>query len=90
MERRGAAPGPIPVSVRLTTAEGDPFGQVAVLTVQSSAYANAARILVRGSLVALALAVGVHGLRRARRRRRAQHPPADQGSVQQGAEVTHG
>jgi hypothetical protein len=66
-----AAAGPMEVTVHLTTADGTPFGRTGVLTVQSSAYANAARILVRAALIALALAVIVHGVRRARRMRRA-------------------
>jgi hypothetical protein len=74
-----AAAGPIPVTVQLTTASGQAFGRPVELTVQSSAYANAARILVRGALVALGLAVVVHGVRRARRMRRARRSaePAD-------------
>jgi hypothetical protein len=67
-----AAAGPIPVTIQLTTPEGRPFGTPGELTVQSSAYADAARILVRVALVALLLAVVVHGVRRARRARRAR------------------
>lgn len=70
-----AAAGPIPVTIQLTTSDGAPFGEPGELTVSSSAYANAARILVRVALGALLLAVVVHGIRRARRRRRA-HPVA--------------
>jgi hypothetical protein len=65
-----AAAGPIPVEVQLTTPDGRDFGEPGELTVQSSAYANAAGILVRVALGALVLAVVVHGVRRARRRRR--------------------
>jgi hypothetical protein len=66
-----AAAGPIAVAVELTTAQGGTFGEPGELTVQSSAYANAAGLLVRVALGALVLAVVVHGVRRARRRRRA-------------------
>jgi hypothetical protein len=66
-----AAAGPIPVAVELTTPRGDTFGEPGELTVQSSAYANAAGLLVRVALGALVLAVVVHGVRRARRRHRA-------------------
>jgi hypothetical protein len=58
------------VEVQLTTPDGRDFGEPGELTVQSSAYANAAGILVRVALGALVLAVVVHGVRRARRRRR--------------------
>ena len=73
-----AAAGPVPVTVQLTTAEGLPFGIPGELVVQSSAYADAARILVRAALAALLLAVVVHAVRRARRRRAAggAHAPA--------------
>ncbi len=71
-----AAAGPIPVTIQLTSASGRPFGEPGELTVQSSAYASAARILVRVALAALLLAVVVHGVRRARRRRAAAVPPA--------------
>ena len=64
-----AASGPIPVTVQLVTASGDPFGEPGLLVVQSAAYANAARVLVRIAIAALLLAVVVHGIRRARRRR---------------------
>jgi hypothetical protein len=72
------AAGSIPVVVQLTTAQGAPFGDATVLTVQSSAYANAARILVQVALGALLLAVVVHGVRRARRRRRSARSPANE------------
>jgi hypothetical protein len=85
-----AAAGPITVAVLLTTAEGDPFGVPGELTVQSSAYANAARILVRAALVALALAVVVHGIRRARRMRRAQRSAAEADQPMDVPEETHG
>jgi hypothetical protein len=65
-----AAAGPIPVAVELTTPQGGTFGEPGELTVQSSAYANAAGLLVRVALGALVLAVVVHGVRRARRRHR--------------------
>lgn len=61
--------GAIPVSIQITTADGDPFGVPGTLTVRSSAYANAARILVRVSLGLLLFTVLVHGVRRARGRR---------------------
>jgi hypothetical protein len=67
-----AAAGPIPVTIQLLTAEGDPFGEPGLLVVESAAYANAARVLVQVALGALVLAVAVHGVRRARRRRRAR------------------
>jgi hypothetical protein len=77
-----AAAGPIPVTVQLVTARGQAFGEPTVLVVESAAYANAARVLVQLALGALVLAVVVHGIRRARRRRRsdergqaASHPP---------------
>ena len=63
-----AAAGPIPVTIQITTEQGASFGTPGRITVQSSAYANAARILVRVALAALLLAVVVHGVRRARRR----------------------
>jgi hypothetical protein len=75
-----AAAGPVPVSIQLTTSTGDPFGEPGELTVSSSAYANAARILVRVALGALLLAVVVHGVRRARRRRRATATSAEHGA----------
>jgi hypothetical protein len=65
-----AAAGPIPVRVQLVTDQGDAFGEPGELVVESAAYANAARVLVQGALAALFLAVVVHGVRRARRRRR--------------------
>lgn len=61
--------GRIPVTIRLLTADGQPFGEPAQLVVRSSAYANAARVLVRVSLALLVTAVAVHGVRRARRAR---------------------
>lgn len=72
-----AAAGPVPVTVQVTTPEGRPFGDPGVLVVRSSAYADAARILVRVALVALLLAVVVHGVRRARRARRARRSTAE-------------
>jgi hypothetical protein len=69
-----AAAGPIPVTIRLLTAEGDAFGEPGLLIVESAAYANAARVLVQVALGALLLAVVVHGVRRARRRRRTPAP----------------
>jgi hypothetical protein len=66
-----AAAGPFPVAVQLTTERGVPFGEPGELSVRSSAYANAAGTLVRVALGALFLAVLVHGIRRARRLRRA-------------------
>jgi hypothetical protein len=62
------AAGPIPVTIQATTEEGKAFGVPGVLTISSSAYANAARLLVRGSLAILLVTVLVHGIRRARRR----------------------
>ena len=70
-----AAAGPIPVSIQMVTAEGQPYGTPGELVVGSAAYADAARVLVQVALGALVLAVLVHGVRRARRRRRAR--PAD-------------
>jgi hypothetical protein len=67
-----AAAGPIPVTIQLTTSQGDPFGEPGLLVVESAAYANAARVLVQVALGALLLAVVVHGVRRARRRRRSR------------------
>ena len=67
-----AAAGPIPVTIQLLTAQGDAFGEPGLLVVESAAYANAARVLVQVALGALLLAVVVHGVRRARRRRRSQ------------------
>ena len=64
-----AGSGPIPVTIQLVTSTGDPFGEPGLLVVQSAAYANAARVLVRAAIGALLLAVVVHGIRRARRRR---------------------
>jgi hypothetical protein len=69
-----AAAGPIPVTIRLLTAQGDAFGEPGLLIVESAAYANAARVLVQVALGALLLAVVVHGVRRARRRRRTPAP----------------
>ncbi len=85
-----ASAGPIPVTVRLTTAAGEAFGRPAVLTVQSSAYANAARILVQGALIALGLAVIVHGVRRARRMRRARRPGEPAHAPDDAPEVARG
>jgi hypothetical protein len=85
-----AAAGPVPVEVQLTTATGAPFGAPVEIMVQSSAYASAARLLVRGALAVLALAVVVHGIRRARRMRRAREAgrqPAEQPRL---SEVEHG
>ena len=65
-----AAAGPIPVTVQLVTDGGEAFGEPGLLIVESAAYANAARVLVQMALAALVLAVVVHGVRRARRRRR--------------------
>ena len=45
-----AAAGLVPVAVQLTTPQGEPFGSPGELTVRSSAYADAARILVRAAL----------------------------------------
>jgi hypothetical protein len=67
-----AAAGPIPVTIQLLTAQGEAFGEPGLLVVESAAYANAARVLVQVALGALLLAVVVHGVRRARRRRRSQ------------------
>ena len=67
-----AAAGPIPVTIQLLTAQGDEFGEPGLLVVESAAYANAARVLVQVALGALLLAVVIHGVRRARRRRRAR------------------
>lgn len=66
-----AAGGPIPVNAQLVTSTGEHFGEPGRLVVESSAYANAARVLVRVALATLVVTVAVHGLRRARRRRRA-------------------
>jgi hypothetical protein len=82
-----AAAGSIPVSVQLVTSEGQAFGEPTVLVVESAAYANAARVLVQLALAALVLAVVVHGVRRARRRRRAEAPgtsTAEPGASEQG------
>jgi hypothetical protein len=72
-----AGSGPIPVTIQLVTAEGAPFGEPGLLIVESAAYANAARVLVQVALAALVLAVVVHGVRRARRRRSSGPGPAD-------------
>ncbi|MDH3959592.1 MAG: DUF6049 family protein, partial [Actinomycetota bacterium] len=64
-----AAAGPIPVTIQMVTAEGEAFGVPGELVVESAAYANAARVLVQAALGGLLLAVLVHGIRRARRRR---------------------
>jgi hypothetical protein len=85
-----AAAGPIPVTVQLTTAAGAPFGRSAELIVASSAYANAARILVRAALVALGLAVAVHGVRRARRARRARRTTEGADMLDDPTGVTRG
>lgn len=68
---RVAAGGAIPVDVQLVTSAGRTFGEPGRLVVQSSAYANAARLLVRVALAALVITVAVHGIRRSRRRREA-------------------
>ncbi len=68
---RVAAAGKVPVTVQLTTAEGEPFGEPGELIVQTSAYASAARILVRVALVGLIASLVVHAVRRARRMRQA-------------------
>lgn len=78
------AGGRIPVTIRLVTREGDSFGESATLIVRSSAYANAARILVRASLAVLVIAVGVHGVRRFRRARRRRGEPAQDSATPQG------
>lgn len=86
-----AAAGPIPVTIQLTTTAGRPFGTPGTVTVQSSAYANAAGILVRVALAALALAVILHGIRRARRMRKARRARAGNPAVApdpEHAEVT--
>ncbi len=74
-----AAAGPIPVTVQMLTANGEPFGTPGELVVGSAAYADAARVLVQVALGALVLAVLVHGVRRARRMRRARRVQADTG-----------
>jgi hypothetical protein len=84
-----AAAGPIPVAIQLVTARGDAFGEPGLLIVESAAYANAARVLVQLALAALVLAVVVHGVRRARRRRRAAGGDlAPSGSGRSDLEVT--
>jgi hypothetical protein len=82
-----AAAGPVPVTVtvQVTTPEGRPFGSPGELVVRSSAYADAARILVRVALVALLLAVVVHGVRRARRARRARGSTGPEGPARSRA-----
>lgn len=82
-----AGAGPIPVRIQLTTVGGEPFGVPGELVVQSTAYANAARVLVRAALAALILAVVVHGVRRARRRRTAR--PTDDPPTTDPPEVAH-
>ncbi len=74
-----AAAGPVAVSIQMVTAGGAPFGTAGELVVGSAAYADAARVLVQVALGALVLAVLVHGIRRARRRRgtRAVPPPVE-------------
>ncbi|MGB7980843.1 MAG: DUF6049 family protein [Candidatus Nanopelagicales bacterium] len=67
-----AAAGPIPVTIAMLTAQGEPFGTPGELVVGSAAYADAAGVLVRVALGVLVLAVVVHGVRRARRMRRAR------------------
>ena len=84
-----AAAGPIPVTIQLTTADGQDFGSPGTVTVQSSAYANAARILVRVALAALALAVVVHGIRRARRMRRARRTDRPAATPDRTPDQTH-
>lgn len=69
-----AGSGRIPVTVQVVTRDGVAFGPPAEIVVRSSAYASAARILVRVSLLLLVLFVTVHAIRRARRRRRASRP----------------
>jgi len=82
------AGGPVPVTIQPTTEQGMAFGSPGQLTVRSSAYANAAGVLVRLALVALFLAVLIHGIRRARRRR---GPPEPSGrSPQRESEVVGG
>ena len=92
--RRGdgtvAASGPIPVTIQLVTDGGKPFGEPGVLVVESSAYANAARVLVQLALVSLVLAVVVHGVRRARRGRRLGRRRARRGGTDRHpAEAPH-
>jgi hypothetical protein len=72
-----AGSGPIPVTIQLVTSAGEPFGEPGLLVVESAAYANAARLLVRAAIGALLLAVVVHGVRRARRRRGSRPGAAD-------------
>ncbi len=72
-----AAAGPIPVTIQMVTQEGEPFGIPGELVVESAAYANAARVLVRVALGGLLLAVLVHGIRRARRRRSVPRAPQE-------------
>ncbi len=76
--------GQIPVAIQVMTVGGDAFGEPVVLTVRSSAYANAARVLVQVALAMLVLAVVVHGVRRARRRRRAGSGSAAPGGDDDG------
>lgn len=85
-----AASGPIPVTIQLVTDGGEAFGEPGLLVVESSAYANAARVLVQLALAALVLAVAVHGVRRARRGRRpAAHENAEEARTRQPAEAPH-
>ncbi len=86
-----AAAGPIPVTIQLVTDEGDVFGEPGLLVVESSAYANAARVLVQVALASLVLAVVVHGVRRARRSRRLAARQHDDGApTHPPAEAPHG
>lgn len=62
-----AGSGNIPVEIRLVTATGTVVGEPTELVVKSAAYAQAARVIIQFSLIALVAAVIVHGVRRARR-----------------------
>jgi hypothetical protein len=67
----------IPVEIEIRAPDGEAFGVPGQLTVRSSAYADAARVLVQVALAGLLLAVAVHGVRRARRKRHQITVPAE-------------
>ncbi|TAK70327.1 MAG: hypothetical protein EPO13_05145 [Actinomycetota bacterium] len=69
--------GPVPVSVRLTTAAGVAYSEPVEIEVRSTAYAQAARWVVGAAVAALAVLVAVNLVRRVRAgRRTAAAPPA--------------
>ena len=67
---------PLPVSVRLITAEGEAFGSEAKMTLQTTAYSRAALWVSIGAAVLLVLLVIADAVRRARSKRTTDDVPA--------------